>query len=249
MKPKYDYIGKDYAHNRRSDPQIAAQIFSKLSGAKKILNIGAGTGSYEPQNVDLTALEPSAEMIAQRSETAHPVVQASAEKLPFETNRFSHVMTVLSMHHWTDRKKAFREINRVATDTFVAVTWNPETKPFWLTRDYFPEIYKADLKIFPFQSEFEAAFDNVEITPLLIPEDCQDGFLAAYWKRPEAYLDAEVRKSISTFSKLQDCSVGLEKLEEDIKSGEWEKKNGSILNAVALDVGYAIVTGEIKKSL
>ena len=248
MKATYDHIGKGYSSNRKSDPKIALQVFSKLIGAKKILNIGAGTGSYEPKNVNLIAVEPSAEMIAQRSSAAHPVIQAIAEELPFEANSFSHTMTVLSMHHWTDRKKAFNEINRVTSDAFVAVTWNPESKPFWLTRDYFPEIFEADKKIFPTPSDFEECFDDVQIAPLLIPENCMDGFLAAYWKRPEAYLNPELRKSISTFGKLNDCSIGLERLEKDISSGDWEKKNRSILDSSALDVGYIIVTGKTRKA-
>jgi len=130
------------------------------------------------------AVEPSAEMIAQRPEGSAPVVRAGAEALPFENNSFTHALTVLSMHHWTDRSQAFAEINRVATKCFVAVSWNPEAEPFWLTRDYFPEIHSQDQHLFPNKKEFEAHFDEVSMTPLLIPEDCVDGFLAAYWKRP-----------------------------------------------------------------
>ncbi|MEM7038827.1 MAG: class I SAM-dependent methyltransferase, partial [Bacteroidota bacterium] len=242
----YDEIGKGYAGNRKSDPHIAAQIFSQLQGARRILNIGAGTGSYEPPGMDLVAVEPSAEMIAQRKPDAYPVIQASAEQLPFAAKEFSHALTILSMHHWTDLAQAFREINRVTTDQFVAVTWNPAAGPFWLTRDYIPQVMDMDRRIFPAMADFEAHFDDVQFTPLLIPEDCQDGFLAAYWKRPRAYLDAEVRKSISAFPKIGDYSAAIRQLEDDLNSGAWAKKNASILEDTTLDAGYVIVTGTIR---
>lgn len=246
MNPIYDQIGKGYSGKRRSDPRIAAQINASLKGATRVLNIGAGTGSYEPNNLEIIAIEPSAEMIAQRAPDAHPVVQGFAEELPFEADSFSHTMTVLSMHHWTDLEKAFGEINRVTTDTFVAVTWDPGSKPFWFTRDYFPEIYESDQVTFPSLVDFEKYFDDVRMVPLLIPEDCQDGFLAAYWKRPAAYLDPVVRRSISSFSKMEDYMKVLQQLQEDIQSGEWEAKNRSILDSSSLDAGYVIVTGKIR---
>ena len=192
------------------------------------------------------AVEPSAEMITQRGGDAHPCVQGSAEELPFRSNSFSHALTILSMHHWSDRKRAFAEINRVATDRFIAVTWNPEADPFWLTRDYFPEIYETDRTIFPYRSKLEQFFDDVVITPLMIPEDCQDGFLAAYWKRPEAYLNPVVRNSISTFAKLDDASVGLHKLAKDLETGAWGDNNQEILKKSSLDVGYVIVSAKIR---
>jgi len=246
VKAKYDEIGIDYATQRKSDPRIAAQILQKLEGATRILNIGAGTGSYEPSGIDLVALEPSLEMIRQRSSDAHPVVQGSAESLPFDDNSFTHALTILSMHHWEDRKKAFEEINRVATQRFIALSWDPEAKPFWLTRDYFPEIIELDRRIFPSTKEFRDHFEEVEITPLLIPEDCVDGFLAAYWKRPSAYLDPAVRASISSFSKIENLSNGLTQLAQDIDSQQWHQINQPILTKSTLDVGYIIVSGKTK---
>jgi len=248
MNVPYDQIGKGYSINRKSDPKIAKQIYSKLVGAKKILNIGAGSGSYEPANIDLIAVEPSAEMIAQRAENAHPVFQAFAEELPFESNSFSHSMTVLSMHHWTDRNQAFDEIKRVTTDTFVAITWDPSSNPFWLTRDYFPEIYETDKNIFPSITDFKSHFYDVQVSPLWIPDDCQDGFLAAFWKRPEAYLNEEIRKSISTFSYLKELESGLNNLEKDLNNGDWKNNNQSILNSSELDAGYVIVSAKVAPS-
>ncbi|MEM7533163.1 MAG: class I SAM-dependent methyltransferase [Chloroflexota bacterium] len=248
MNPIYDRIGINYAVTRCTDPKVAEQLYAELQGAARIVNIGAGTGSYEPESVDLVAVEPSSEMIAQRKVGMHPVEQASAEKLPFDDNSFSHAMTVLSMHHWTDRVRAFSEINRVATEKFVAITWDPEADPFWLTRDYFPEIHEMDRAIFPDLAELTEHFDDVKMMPLLIPSDCEDGFFAAFWKRPEAYLLPNVRQAMSPFSKVNDLSTGLQKLEDDLASGAWSKKNESILNASSLDVGYRLITAKVRNT-
>lgn len=247
MKAKYDQIGINYAQKRKSDPRIAAQISERLEGANSVLNIGAGAGSYEPKDLDLVALEPSLEMIKQRPFDAHPVVQGIAELLPFPDHSFSHALTILSMHHWTDQELAFSEINRVATDKFIAVSWNPDSEPFWLTRDYFLEIVDMDRDNFPSISLFKDHFDHVKIEPLFIPEDCTDGFLAAYWKRPSAYLDPAVRNSISSFAKMGDISETLTQLESDINSGQWHQKNASILNESQIDAGYIIISGTIRK--
>jgi SAM-dependent methyltransferase len=192
------------------------------------------------------AVEPSSEMISQRKPGSHRAEQAFAEKLPFANASFSHAMTVNSMHHWKNRTLAFNEINRVVTERFVAITWDPNADPFWLTRDYFPEIYAMDKRIFPAMSEFDEYFDEVTIRPLPIPSDCKDGLLAAFWKRPEAYLSRQVRQSTSPFSKIKNLSEGLQKLEADLASGLWAKNNHAILNSSSLDVGYRIVSAKVR---
>ena len=246
MEPIYDDIGINYSVTRCTDLKIANQLYLELEGATRIVNIGAGTGSYEPENIDLVAVEPSAEMISQREVGSHRVEQAFAEKLPFENNSFSHAMTVLSMHHWENRALAFSEINRVATQKFVAITWDPTSDPFWLTRDYFPEIYEMDKAIFPGLEEFDEHFDEVKISTLMIPGDCQDGLLAAFWKRPKAYLDSKVRQSTSPFAKLKNLAKNLQKLEDDLASGAWAKNNHAILNSSSLDVGYRIISARVR---
>lgn len=248
MDAVYDDIGHNYSLMRRTDPKIAKQLYSELRGASRIVNIGAGTGSYEPENVELVAVEPSLKMILQREVGSYRVEQAFAEKLPFENDSFSHAMTVLSMHHWENRELAFSEINRVATEKFVAITWDPESAPFWLTRDYFPEIYEEDKCIFTGLEELNEHFDEVKISPLQIPGDCRDGLLAAFWKRPEAYLVSEVRQSMSSFSKIKDPSKGLQKLADDLVSGVWAKNNSTLLNSSFLDVGYRLVSARVRNA-
>lgn len=248
MKAIYDNIGINYSGTRRTDPRIAEQLYAELEGATRIVNIGAGTGSYEPENVDLVAVEPSSEMISQRKVGSYRAEQSFAEKLPFADKSFSHAMTILSMHHWEDRERAFREINRVATEKFVALTWDPKSEPFWLTRDYFPEIHETDKSIFPDLEEINEHFDDIKMRPLRIPSDCQDGFFAAFWKRPEAYLDPRVRQATSPFSKVKNLSEGLQRLEADLASGAWVKKNHAIMRLSSLDVGYRIITAKIRNA-
>jgi len=248
MDAIYDNIGITYSVTRCTDPQIAKQLYSELQGATRIVNIGAGTGSYEPENIELVAVEPSSKMISQRKTGSHRVKQAFAEKLPFENNSFSHAMTVLSMHHWENKAVAFSEINRVATEKFVAITWDPNSDPFWLTRDYFPEIHEMDKIIFPDLEALTEHFDDVKMIPLQIPSDCQDGFLAAFWKRPSAYLSRQVRQSMSPFSKITNLSEGLQKLEDDLASGAWRKNNQAILSASSLDAGYRIISAKVRNT-
>ena len=247
MNAIYDKIGVNYSVTRCTDPQVAQQLYAELQGATRIINIGAGTGSYEPENVDLVAVEPSAKMIAQRAADAYRVEQAFAESLPFDDNSFSHAMTVLSMHHWEDKAGAFSEINRVATEKFVAITWDPDSEPFWLTRDYFPVIYEMDRAIFPKLTMFNEHFDEVEIRPLQIPSDCEDGFFAAFWKRPEAYLLREVQQATSALAKLDNLTEGMKRLEDDLASGAWAKRNQDMLALDSFDAGYRLVTARIRK--
>ena len=248
MDAIYDDIGINYTVTRSTDPRIAKQLYSELQGATRIVNIGAGTGSYEPENIELVAVEPSSEMISQRRADSHRVEQAFAEKLPFENGSFSHAMTINSMHHWENRALAFSEINRVAIEKFVAITWDPESDPFWLTRDYFPEIYEMDKCIFPELGEFNEHFDEVKISPLQIPSDCKDGLLAAFWKRPEAYLSSKIRQSTSPFSKIKNLTQGLQKLENDLANGVWSKNNHAILNLTSLDVGYRVISAKVRSA-
>lgn len=240
MKTLYDEIGKHYALGRREDPTIAANLHQFLEDAESILNIGAGTGSYEPLHKNLVAVEPSCEMIAQRPPDKAPVIRAFAERLPFEDDRFSHSMTVLSMHHWGDRQKAFAEIRRVSRDCFVALTWDPGAQPYWLTADYFPEVHAIDAAIFPSLKEIAGCFESVKFYPVPIPKHCIDGFTAAFWAKPNAYLDPRIRSNMSTFTKIRHLQDGLNRLGSDLESGRWQEKYGELSNLEALDVGYVI---------
>ncbi len=248
MTALYDKIGSGYAVMRRTDATIARAVHAALRGATRIINIGAGAGSYEPGDIDLVAVEPSAEMITQRPAEAHPAQQAAAESLPFADNSFSHAMTINSMHHWSDRAQAFAEISRVATDKFVAVTWDRSAEPFWLTRDYFPEIYARDRAQFPDLDQLGNYFDDVQISVLPIPAQCEDGLFAAFWRRPQAYLQSQVRQSMSAFATMEDADPGLQRLTGDLQSGQWHEKNKALLDLPEMDCGYRLITCRIRNA-
>lgn len=240
MRTLYDTIGGTYSARRQSDPRIAAAIERAVAGCDSILNVGAGTGSYEPKSAFVVALEPSRTMIAQRPVGAAPAVQACAEALPFADQTFDAVLGVLTVHHWRDQTKGLSECARVAESKVVILTIDFAClETFWLF-DYLPELL-VDRDIFPNIGCFENALGPLESISVPIPEDCRDGFLGAYWKRPRAYLDANVRQGISTFSKIGNVDSQLARLKSDIESGAWERRYASLLGLDALDLGYRIL--------
>lgn len=241
----YDIIGRTYSQGRHTDPSIAKRLWSQLDLSKTILNLGAGTGNYEPGDASLLAIEPSRVMVQQR-QSVHPVIQASSEQLPLASQSIDQAMTVLSMHHWTDRETAFAEIRRVCRERFVMLTWDPEAEPFWLTRDYFPHMLRVDRHKFPTMAQLAREFPGLEVHTLEIPADCEDGFLAAYWCRPQAYLDSAVRECISSFTNLPGMEKGLCTLEKDLKSGHWYQKNANILQMGSYDAGYRLAIATLK---
>jgi SAM-dependent methyltransferase len=185
-------------------------------------------------------------MIQQRPRNTAPVLQGRAEALPFADRSFDGVLGALTVHHWSDPKKGLAECARVARNRLVFFTIDPVAiKRFWLF-EYFPSLMTIDLRVFPGIEHFADAFGSVAVAPVPIPEDCLDGFLGAYWRRPAAYLDPLVRGGISTFSKMsqRDLDWGLEKLQTDIDSGVWGQRHAGITDRDVLDVGYRIVTSE-----
>jgi SAM-dependent methyltransferase len=243
----YDTIGRGYARERRSDPRIAARLTAALGDAQSVLNVGAGAGSYEPPDRRVIAVEPSAVMLAQRPSGAASAVQARAEALPFPDSAFDATMAVLTLHHWADRARGLAECARVARRRFVLLTWDPAADAFWLLRDYLPEFVEADREVFPTLAAYAEAFGpnaRVEVAPVPIPRDCVDGFLGAYWARPEAYLDAAVRAGISLFA-LPGTETGLARLRADLATGAWHARHGHLLELDALDLGYRLVVAHL----
>ena len=240
---RYDCIGVGYSMYRVPDKRIARHIDLALGDAHTVLNIGAGTGSYEPVDRAVVAVEPSTEMIRQRGPTAAVIIRASAACLPFRTESFDAALAVLTIHHWSQRLRGLREMQRVARHQIVVLTWDPDHAGFWLLQDYFPEILEIDQAAFPPISEFRDILGLIDVQPILIPHDCSDGFLGAYWRRPNAYLDRGARQAISTFSKLSDAHSSLRRLENDLATGVWEQKYRRLLSLPELDVGYRLIIG------
>ena len=239
MTKIYDTIGVDYSTLRKSDPHITAAIEAGLGDAKTVVNVGAGAGSYEPADRRVTAVEPSQEMISQRV-NANPVIQGVAENLPFDDNAFDAAMATLTVHHWTDKQKGLAEMRRVARERVVILTFDAYFDGFWLV-DYFPALQELDKQQMPLMSDYGDWLGPVEISEVPIPAECTDGFLCAYWQRPEAYLDEKIRTAISSFWKIGDLTEGLARLEADLDSGRWEDRYGQLRALETLDCGYRLV--------
>jgi SAM-dependent methyltransferase len=246
--PLYDRIGDAYATHRRPDPRIAAQIDDALGDAKLVLNIGAGTGSYETGDRTYVGVEPSPVMIAQRSAEAGPVVQAVAEHLPFADRSFDASMAILTVHHWTDARAGITELRRVTRRRIIVLTWDAEhfRGKFWLVRDYLPEAAAHEQKLVTMTTLSEL-LAPCSAEPVLIPHDCTDGFFAAYWRRPEAYLDPRVRASISGLALLDQTAVDrmATALRHDLESGEWDRRHSDLRDQPVYDNGYRLIVADL----
>jgi SAM-dependent methyltransferase len=238
----YDTIGATYTVTRPTEPLIAARIWAALGDARTVLNVGAGTGSYEPPGRDVTAVEPSALMRAQRPAGAAPCLDAVAESLPFEDQSFDAAMAVSTVHHWQDPIAGLREMRRVARRvvvfTFDETGWRHR---FWLPRDYLPEV-AALLAGWPALTEQARAIRG-RIEPVLIPWDCADGFFEAYWRRPEAYLDENVRRGISVWARvgLDAEQRAVRNLRDDLVSGRWAERNRDIAYLDTAELGLRLL--------
>src|SRR5215831_11161616 len=239
MSANYDVIGSNYAELRKPDQRIAKIIESALGSAQTVLNVGAGTGSYEPTDRSLIAIEPSREMIRKRSPGAAEAIQARADDLPFDDKSFDASMAILTIHHWPDKEAGLRELRRVTRGRIVLLTFDPTHRP-WLT-DYLPELASLDEAQLPKTSEYERWLGAVDVSPVPVPHDCSDGFLYAYWRRPAAYLDARIRSGISSFWVIPNVEEGLRKLARDLETGVWERRYAELLELDAYDAGYRLV--------
>ena len=231
---------------RREDPRLAQRIRVALGDARTVLNVGAGAGSYEPADLDVTAVEPSAVMRAQRPPGAAPVVDARAERLPFGDDSFDAAMAILSDHHWEDHDRGLAELRRVARRRVVVFSWEPRSLgDSWLVRDYLPGFARMVPRDYSLE-QMLTGLGGGRIEPVPIPHDCRDGFLHAYWRRPRAYLDPRVRAGISVFQLLEpgEVEAAVERLAADLDSGEWERRNGWLLELEELDLGYRLLVTE-----
>jgi SAM-dependent methyltransferase len=238
---RYDAIGRSYAKTRREDPRIAAQVQSAL-GAGSVVNIGAGSGNYEPWDREVVAVEPSQRMIVQRVGRPAPVVRGVAEALPFADGSFDVAMAVLTIHHWSDPRAGLLEMARVA-DRQVVFFFEPlRSHDFWAL-EYFPAALSLPTEKDPPGERLLAELLDVrEIRPVVVPRDCTDGFGAAFWARPEAYLDPEIQSGMSWLSMLPESQRqrGAARLRVDLISGEWDRRHGHLRQQEVFDGGYRI---------
>jgi len=237
----YDTIGATYTVTRRTEPRIAAQVWAALGDARTVLNVGAGTGSYEPPGRDVTAVEPSAVMRAQRPVGAAPCVAATAESLPFGDQSFDAAMAFATIEHWRDAIAGLREMQRVARRVVVFTKDFSDHDLFWLSRDYLPEYF--DLQAgWPSLTELASAI-GARAEPVLVPWDCADGFYEAYWRRPEAYLDVQVRRGMSIWARVGPAAErrAVHSLRDDLASGRWAARNRHLLDLEAAELGERLL--------
>ncbi|MFI9465281.1 methyltransferase domain-containing protein [Streptomyces xiamenensis] len=243
----YDTLGPAYADNRRPDPRIAARLHAALGAAATVVNVGAGSGSYEPARTVL-AVEPSRVMIDQRPPGSAPAVRAIAERLPLRDNAADAVLAVLTLHHWSDVAAGVAELRRVARRRIVILTWDHEVfrERFWLFWEYLPQAAAFDDGRALAMAALVTLLGGARQEAVPLPHDCTDGFAAAYWRRPHAYLDPGVRSAISSLAQLAPATLapGLARLAEDLATGRWQRRHADLLARQTLDVGYRLLVAD-----
>jgi SAM-dependent methyltransferase len=254
--PVYDTIGQGYLAHRRPEPSWEALIHQQLGDGRVVVNVGAGTGSYEPLDRDVVAVDPSSVMLSQRRSGAAPAVRASGSALPLPSDSADVAMAILTMHHWDDWKSGLSELCRVAPRRMVLTMDFEMHSRFWFLEDYVPEVglftaqqepgYEAVAEVIGGDTGGGDTGSAATVIPLLVPRDMQDGVLGAYWCRPEAYLDPAVRANCSGLA-LADPAVvarGVAALEADLASGEWQRRHAEFDELTAIDLGYRLVVAD-----
>jgi SAM-dependent methyltransferase len=246
--PRVDYErhGRTYSRHRRADPRIAARIRRALGDARTVLNVGAGTGSYEPDDRWVLAVEPSATMRGQRSAGAAPAIAARAEALPLDDDAVDAAMAVLTVHHWEPPEAGLRELRRVARDTALVLTLDLRATPSWQV-ELLGEGLALERSRFPAVQEIAAALGReVRIEHIPTPADCADGMIEAFWNRPEALLDPEVRACQSMWTLLQPGVEEriVERLRSALESGEWEAQHGHLRAMDSFDGALRLVISQ-----
>ena len=243
----YGDIGGTYGRFRQPDPMIAAQILEALGDARTVLNVGAGTGSYEPTDREVTAVEPSASMRAQRPANLSVAIDAVAEDLPFAAASFDASMAIVTVHQWSDLEKGLAEMRRVTRGPVVLLVCDPAVmKEYWLN-EYIPEVRAIEASRFPPLDRIEAALGGqVEVRSVPIPLNCRDGFNEAYYGRPEALLEDEARLACSSWSLVPKPAVDrfVRHLSEDLASARWDRKFGHLRTQLFFDGPLRLIVGK-----
>jgi SAM-dependent methyltransferase len=240
----YDDIGVGYALGRRTDPRWQAAIDAALGSSNTVVNVGAGTGSYEPAGATVLAVEPSAEMIRQRPAGAAPAVRAVAEALPLRTGAADAVLAVLTVHHWPGWRRGVAELRRVSPLRVVLAYDTHRHSEFWFVREYVPEIAALELSR-PSVDDIAHELGADTVTPLLLPWDFTDGVLPAYWRRPVAYLEPAVRRHCSALAMVEQDAAdrGIGRLRDDLASGQWHARHRRLLDLAEFDAGFRLIVG------
>jgi SAM-dependent methyltransferase len=242
--PVYEHIGQTYARTRRADPRIASRILDALGAARSVLNIGAGTGNYEPRDRPVIALEPSPVMLEQRVPGSAPAVRGTCDSLPFADGTFDAAMALLTVHHWVDLAAGIAEMRRVSARQVLLVFERSTLTDFWLA-DYLPEMQDipSERRAPHVDHVVELLGGAASVEPVPVPADCTDGFAGAFWNRPERYLEPEVQRNTSNLAQLAPTVLarGSAQLRADLDSGAWDRRYGSLRELDEYEMGYRLV--------
>lgn len=245
-KQRYDLIGQGYAQTRKEDPRLCARILSALGSARTVVNVGAGTGSYEPRDRYVVAIEPSDVMAGQRPRELAPAIRATADSLPLRDGSVDAAMTVMSVHHWDEGQEAgVRELRRVASGPVVIVTCDPEVSgAMWLMADYLPEVAALDHRTFPRPAQLAAWLGGrTEVQVVPIPRDTCDWSLVSFWAHPERVLDEDARNATSGFARMEPAVVHrvVAAVRRDLEDGTWDARHGHLRKLDEYDAGLRLV--------
>ena len=242
----YERHGRTYARHRQGDPRIAARIHAALGDAETVLNVGAGGGSYEPEDRWVLAVEPSATMRGQRPPGAAPVVAASAEALPLDDDSVDAAMACVTIHHWDPQAAGLAELRRVARGPVVVFTFELESLPAWQLEFLREGIEIERPRFGPIAAVESALGGRTHVERIPTPADCSDGFFEAFWNRPEALLDPDVRASQSLWA-LLDAGVEeriVSRLADALDSGAWDAQHGHLRERQSFEGSLRLVISE-----
>jgi len=244
--PRYEAIGHGYALTRREDPILRDRIHRALGDARSVVNVGAGTGSYEPLDRHVVAIEPSDTMSAQRPRHLAPAIRASAGSLPLRDASVDAAMAILTIHHWDhEMERGVRELRRVSRGPVVILTYDPRLcGEMWLMKDYFPEVAALDSEIFPTPETITGWLGGtVEVAAVPIPRDTPDWHLGSFWAHPERVLDEAARNATSGFARASSEVVArvVSSVKRDLESGAWDAKHGHLRALTEYDVGMRLL--------
>ena len=243
---RYDAIGAGYARTRREDPHLRARIHAALGASRTVVNVGAGTGSYEPRDRHVVAIEPSNVMASQRPRDLAPAIRASAGSLPLRDGAVDAAMAILTVHHWDDeRERGVRELRRVARAPVVILTYDARVSgEMWLMADYLPEVAALDRAIFPAPALLEQWLGGrVSIEPVPIARDIEDWMLGSFWAHPERVLDPDACAATSGFARMPREVVDrvVAEVSRDLADGTWDRRHGRLRGLDELDVGLRLI--------
>jgi SAM-dependent methyltransferase len=246
--PAYDSIGRTYTDFRRPDPRIEERVWAALGDAGSVVNVGAGSGSYEPRDREVIAVEPSPVMIAQRPAGAAAALEGVAEALPLADKSVDAAMGIFTIHHWRDLAAGLAEMRRVARRRIVLLTIDAEKNAeIWTLAEYFPEAMRAEEEKMPTMRALKTLLPGAKIEAVPMPSRCHDEFTSALWDRPELFLDPAVLRGSSLWHSLPPETIkrGQQRLRADLESGRWDERHGHLRTLPELDIGLRLLQFEL----